>query len=315
LLWLASSFVTHVMHLWTQTDGVQGNRGGFLSSVSREKHGPFQFETVPWGCHVSLNQSTKINEWNNLLTRMAFLWLSFSTWKIMDVVTQCAFVFHNRSWQLMQPIDRKTQPESQNGSGSHAFADGLPWGMSSKLQLFPKYLDKNVHNLEESFAVWNFQGLGKLAMKFPGIAPTSINCLTNFLVLPSPVLSRLHKQSRNSQGIGIPLPRSKAALRTAGTGDCLLTLKSFFQTKSCAVQFVSLVLQFCCIQFRSIWVVGRRHVIPRLRLCGIGVRTFERLGHREPLLGPQGWPSGKSRPSSSFRCVSCQPFVHCRDVR
>ncbi|CAG0882290.1 unnamed protein product [Darwinula stevensoni] len=38
------------------------------------------------------------------------------------------------------------------------------------------------------------QGLGKLAQKFPNIAPTSIACLTNFLVLPSPVLLKLQKQ-------------------------------------------------------------------------------------------------------------------------
>ncbi|CAH0382113.1 unnamed protein product [Bemisia tabaci] len=37
------------------------------------------------------------------------------------------------------------------------------------------------------------EGLGKLAEKFPNIANTSIHCLRDFLVAPSPILSRLYK--------------------------------------------------------------------------------------------------------------------------
>ncbi|CAG0914490.1 unnamed protein product [Notodromas monacha] len=63
-------------------------------------------------------------------------------------------------------------------------------------------------------------GLGKLAMKFPGIASTSINCLTNFLVLPSPVLLRLQRQSKNNiTNSGFPLPRAKAAFRAVTLGE------------------------------------------------------------------------------------------------
>ncbi|XP_065168456.1 phosphatidylinositol 4-kinase alpha isoform X3 [Atheta coriaria] len=38
------------------------------------------------------------------------------------------------------------------------------------------------------------EGLGKLAQKFPNIASTSIYCLRDFLITPSPILQKLHKQ-------------------------------------------------------------------------------------------------------------------------
>ncbi|KAF4523974.1 hypothetical protein B566_EDAN013557 [Ephemera danica] len=38
------------------------------------------------------------------------------------------------------------------------------------------------------------EGLGKLAQKFPNIASTSISCLREFLVTPSPILSKLRQQ-------------------------------------------------------------------------------------------------------------------------
>lgn len=37
------------------------------------------------------------------------------------------------------------------------------------------------------------EGLGKLAQKFPNIASTSIYCLRDFLITPSPILLKLHK--------------------------------------------------------------------------------------------------------------------------
>ncbi|KAF7274503.1 hypothetical protein GWI33_012847 [Rhynchophorus ferrugineus] len=39
------------------------------------------------------------------------------------------------------------------------------------------------------------EGLGKLAQKFPNIASTSIYCLRDFLITPSPILSKLHRQA------------------------------------------------------------------------------------------------------------------------
>lgn len=39
------------------------------------------------------------------------------------------------------------------------------------------------------------EGLGKLAQKFPNIASTSIYCLRDFLVTPSPILLKLHRQN------------------------------------------------------------------------------------------------------------------------
>lgn len=39
------------------------------------------------------------------------------------------------------------------------------------------------------------EGLGKLAAKFPNIASTCIYCLRDFLVTPSPILFKLHRQA------------------------------------------------------------------------------------------------------------------------
>ncbi|XP_031331988.1 phosphatidylinositol 4-kinase alpha isoform X2 [Photinus pyralis] len=39
------------------------------------------------------------------------------------------------------------------------------------------------------------EGLGKLASKFPNIASTSIYCLRDFLITPSPILFKLHRQA------------------------------------------------------------------------------------------------------------------------
>lgn len=44
-----------------------------------------------------------------------------------------------------------------------------------------------------------FQGLGKLAEKFPSIAGTSISYLRDFLVDPSPILTKLHMQAMAQQ--------------------------------------------------------------------------------------------------------------------
>lgn len=44
------------------------------------------------------------------------------------------------------------------------------------------------------------EGLGKLAQKFPNIASTSIYCLRDFLVTPSPILLKLHKHNTEGKG-------------------------------------------------------------------------------------------------------------------
>lgn len=45
------------------------------------------------------------------------------------------------------------------------------------------------------------EGLGKLAQKFPNIASTSIYYLRDFLVVPSPILLKLHRQQSEKGGI------------------------------------------------------------------------------------------------------------------
>lgn len=43
------------------------------------------------------------------------------------------------------------------------------------------------------------EGLGKLAEKFPNIASTSIYCLRDFLVTPSPILLKLHRRQNEKK--------------------------------------------------------------------------------------------------------------------
>lgn len=55
------------------------------------------------------------------------------------------------------------------------------------------------------------EGLGKLAKKFPNIASTCIYCLRDFLVMPSPILFKLHRQSLDMK------KTTKDTLLVAGT--------------------------------------------------------------------------------------------------
>ncbi|XP_046385278.1 phosphatidylinositol 4-kinase alpha isoform X2 [Ischnura elegans] len=90
------------------------------------------------------------------------------------------------------------------------------------------------------------EGLGKLAQKFPNIASTCIYCLRDFLVTPSPILSKLHWQQgeiglRNLQQLsaqtneqiynneGRTLTSSRAAfekLRDAAIGNLCIALEA-----------------------------------------------------------------------------------------
>ncbi|XP_025837646.1 phosphatidylinositol 4-kinase alpha [Agrilus planipennis] len=49
------------------------------------------------------------------------------------------------------------------------------------------------------------EGLGKLAQKFPNISSTSIYCLRDFLITPSPILSKLHRQSTDKASENIKI--------------------------------------------------------------------------------------------------------------
>lgn len=59
------------------------------------------------------------------------------------------------------------------------------------------------------------EGLGKLAQKFPNIASTSIYCLRDFLITPSPILFKLHRQS-NERG-------NKENLKVTGKSSLLFS--------------------------------------------------------------------------------------------
>lgn len=64
------------------------------------------------------------------------------------------------------------------------------------------------------------EGLGKLAKKFPNIASTCIYCLRDFLVMPSPILSKLHRQSLDMK------KTTKDTLLVAGKGIIFILYRS-----------------------------------------------------------------------------------------
>ncbi|XP_037092304.1 LOW QUALITY PROTEIN: phosphatidylinositol 4-kinase alpha-like [Pollicipes pollicipes] len=71
------------------------------------------------------------------------------------------------------------------------------------------------------------QGLGELAQRFPAIASSCIRCLRDFLVLPSPILTRLHRQQSDvitpsGQSITLTVTDTTAAARAGRSSDSAL---------------------------------------------------------------------------------------------
>ncbi|CAH0558143.1 unnamed protein product [Brassicogethes aeneus] len=81
------------------------------------------------------------------------------------------------------------------------------------------------------------EGLGKLAQKFPNIASTSIYCLRDFLITPSPILLKLHRQTtdrNNKENIKITAVGSELKVETNKTVSS--TQSAFERLRDAAIE-------------------------------------------------------------------------------
>lgn len=90
---------------------------------------------------------------------------------------------------------------TKNCNGSYAIAHGLLRGNYLYSLFISYYFGKEYKKYLFSYAIFYFvfQGLGKLAEKFPNIAGTSISYLRDFLVDPSPILAKLYSQAQQKK--------------------------------------------------------------------------------------------------------------------
>lgn len=82
------------------------------------------------------------------------------------------------------------------------------------------------------------EGLGKLAQKFPNIASTSIYCLRDFLITPSPILLKLHRQA-NAKGNKEPIkitPQGNDLKVESNTKTVSSTQSAFERLRDAAIE-------------------------------------------------------------------------------
>ncbi|KAJ8983343.1 hypothetical protein NQ317_003148 [Molorchus minor] len=81
------------------------------------------------------------------------------------------------------------------------------------------------------------EGLGKLAQKFPNIASTSIYCLRDFLITPSPILSKLHRQANEkSNKDNLKITAYGNELKAETTKTVSPTLSAFEKLRDAAIE-------------------------------------------------------------------------------
>lgn len=97
-------------------------------------------------------------------------------------------------WQIVSKIEFASGPE--NCHGSHAVAHGLLGGNSQHFH--SKIHVRQAIKFRQTYLMYK-KGLGKLAEKFPNIAGTSISYLKDFLIDPSPILSKLYIQAQQKK--------------------------------------------------------------------------------------------------------------------
>ncbi|KAL3270935.1 hypothetical protein HHI36_021440 [Cryptolaemus montrouzieri] len=81
------------------------------------------------------------------------------------------------------------------------------------------------------------EGLGKLAEKFPNIASTSIYCLRDFLITPSPILSKLHRQANEkSNKESIKITTQNGNLKVESAKNSTQTQTAFEKLRDAAIE-------------------------------------------------------------------------------
>ncbi|XP_045467840.1 phosphatidylinositol 4-kinase alpha [Harmonia axyridis] len=82
------------------------------------------------------------------------------------------------------------------------------------------------------------EGLGKLAEKFPNIASTSIYCLRDFLITPSPILSKLHRQAneKSSKDNNIKITAQNGTLKVETSKNPSQTQMAFEKLRDAAIE-------------------------------------------------------------------------------
>ncbi|KAK9874265.1 hypothetical protein WA026_002618 [Henosepilachna vigintioctopunctata] len=81
------------------------------------------------------------------------------------------------------------------------------------------------------------EGLGTLADKFPNIASTSIYCLRDFLITPSPILSKLHRQANEkSSKESIKITAQNGSLKVENSNIPNQTQTAFEKLRDAAIE-------------------------------------------------------------------------------
>ncbi|XP_067015107.2 phosphatidylinositol 4-kinase alpha [Anabrus simplex] len=88
------------------------------------------------------------------------------------------------------------------------------------------------------------EGLGKLAEKFPNIASTSIYCLRDFLVTPSPILFKLHRQHNdNKDNMLIKIKVQDKEMRSESNAHSTTMLTAFEKLRDAAIENLCIALK------------------------------------------------------------------------
>lgn len=86
------------------------------------------------------------------------------------------------------------------------------------------------------------EGLGKLAEKFPNIASTSIYCLRDFLIAPSPILSKLYHQVNEKSGTDSSLSATWNS-KTSNTKNVGAAQAAFEKLRDAAIENLCYALE------------------------------------------------------------------------